>query len=128
MAQLRFYLDSTVACALDGGNAFLYIVYSTETHVYVCTTYGTRAPLHDMQCGNLQDVTVPVFSFFADCARFPNCVVAPPLQVHSTVACGAVRHGAECFNYYFPQEMDDEFLVIWDRSHHKMVFYIMAHH
>ncbi|EJK77506.1 hypothetical protein THAOC_00659 [Thalassiosira oceanica] len=25
---------------------------------------------------------------------------------------GAVRHGAECFNYYFPQELDDEFLVI----------------
>lgn len=28
---------------------------------------------------------------------------------------GAVRHGAECFNYYFPQELDDEFLVISDR-------------
>lgn len=26
---------------------------------------------------------------------------------------GAVRHGAECFNYYFPQEVDDEFLVIY---------------
>lgn len=25
---------------------------------------------------------------------------------------GAVRHGSECFNYYFPQELDDEFLVI----------------
>lgn len=25
---------------------------------------------------------------------------------------GSVRHGAECFNYYFPQELDDEFLVI----------------
>jgi hypothetical protein len=28
---------------------------------------------------------------------------------------GVVRHGAECFNYYFPQEIDDEFLVISDR-------------
>ena len=27
---------------------------------------------------------------------------------------GAVRHGAECFNYFFPQELDDEFLVICD--------------
>mmetsp|Transcript_18787 Transcript_18787/g.52487 ORF Transcript_18787/g.52487 Transcript_18787/m.52487 type:complete len:837 (+) Transcript_18787:293-2803(+) len=27
---------------------------------------------------------------------------------------GAVRHGAECFNYYFPQELDDDFLVISD--------------
>jgi len=26
---------------------------------------------------------------------------------------GAVRHGAECFNFYFPQDLDDEFLVIW---------------
>jgi hypothetical protein len=25
---------------------------------------------------------------------------------------GAVRHGAECFNFYFPQELDDEFLVV----------------
>ncbi len=27
---------------------------------------------------------------------------------------GAIRHGAECFNYLFPQELDDEFLVISD--------------
>lgn len=27
---------------------------------------------------------------------------------------GAVRHGAECFNYYFPQELDDTFLVVCD--------------
>eukprot|EP00555_Chaetoceros_dichaeta_P004371 CAMPEP_0198263138 /NCGR_PEP_ID=MMETSP1447-20131203/11543_1 /TAXON_ID=420782 /ORGANISM="Chaetoceros dichaeta, Strain CCMP1751" /LENGTH=721 /DNA_ID=CAMNT_0043951627 /DNA_START=406 /DNA_END=2571 /DNA_ORIENTATION=- len=27
---------------------------------------------------------------------------------------GAVRHGAECFNYGFPQELDNEFLVICD--------------
>ena len=25
---------------------------------------------------------------------------------------GAVRHGAECFNYFFPQDLDDEFLVV----------------
>ena len=31
-----------------------------------------------------------------------------------TNVCGAVRHGAECFNFYFPQELDDEFLVVWD--------------
>jgi hypothetical protein len=28
------------------------------------------------------------------------------------VGHGSVRHGAECFNYYFPQELDDEFLVV----------------
>ncbi|KAG7340934.1 hypothetical protein IV203_030549 [Nitzschia inconspicua] len=27
---------------------------------------------------------------------------------------GAVRHGSECFNYYFPQEIDDNFLLISD--------------
>ena len=35
-------------------------------------------------------------------------------MVKETAQCGAVRHGAECFNFYFPQEMDDEFLVVWD--------------
>ncbi len=25
---------------------------------------------------------------------------------------GAVRHGSECFNYFFPQELDEQFLVI----------------
>lgn len=29
---------------------------------------------------------------------------------------GAVRHGAECFNYYFPQELDDQFLVILESA------------
>ena len=27
---------------------------------------------------------------------------------------GAVRHGAECFNFYFPQELDPDFLIVWD--------------
>jgi len=34
--------------------------------------------------------------------------------VTETKDCGAIRHGAECFNYYFPQELDDEYLVVWD--------------
>jgi len=25
---------------------------------------------------------------------------------------GSVRHGAECFNFYFPQDLDEEFLVV----------------
>jgi hypothetical protein len=29
---------------------------------------------------------------------------------------GAVRHGAECFNYYFPQELDAEFLIVYDEA------------
>jgi hypothetical protein len=31
--------------------------------------------------------------------------------VDATSVCGAVRHGAECFNFYFPQELDPDFLV-----------------
>eukprot|EP00928_Gymnodinium_smaydae_P020198 TRINITY_DN17811_c0_g3_i1.p1 TRINITY_DN17811_c0_g3~~TRINITY_DN17811_c0_g3_i1.p1 ORF type:complete len:867 (+),score=146.38 TRINITY_DN17811_c0_g3_i1:128-2728(+) len=34
--------------------------------------------------------------------------------IAQTAPCGAVRHGAECFNFYFPQELDDEYLVIWE--------------
>lgn len=34
-------------------------------------------------------------------------------MVRSFQDTGAVRHGAECFNYYFPQDLDAEYLVIW---------------
>lgn len=34
--------------------------------------------------------------------------------VAATRKTGAVRHGAECFNYWFPQELDDEYLIVWD--------------
>jgi len=51
----------------------------------------------------------------------------PPLGFGDPVTCrmiegltsflastsGAVRHGAECFNFYFPQELDQSFLVCW---------------
>ena len=32
--------------------------------------------------------------------------------VHSLKQTGAVRHGAESFNYYFPQDLDDHFLIV----------------
>lgn len=51
----------------------------------------------------------------------PSCGFGDPTSnriirkiIDFTAPCGAVRHGAECFNFYFPQEADDEFLVIWD--------------
>ena len=34
--------------------------------------------------------------------------------VYSLKENGAVRHGPECFNYSFPQQMDDKFLIISD--------------
>jgi len=27
---------------------------------------------------------------------------------------GALRHGAECSNFYFPQEMDTQYLIVWE--------------
>ncbi|CAD7926701.1 unnamed protein product [Amoebophrya sp. A120] len=36
--------------------------------------------------------------------------------VAAMAECGAVRHGAECFNFLFPQEQDDQYLVIWDKD------------
>ena len=34
--------------------------------------------------------------------------------VNKLFVSGAVRHGAECSNYYFPQELDEEFLIVWE--------------
>jgi len=33
---------------------------------------------------------------------------------HATKLSGAVRHAAECYNFYWPQDLDDEFLVVWE--------------
>merc|ERR1719181_1468801 len=57
----------------------------------------------------------------------PSAVKIPPLGfgdptsygfiqdiVVATSAHGAVRHGAECFNFFFPQEFDKEYLVVWN--------------
>ena len=38
--------------------------------------------------------------------------------VHRFNLTGAIRHGAECFNYYFPQEMDSEYMVVWEGFDH----------
>jgi len=38
--------------------------------------------------------------------------------VKVTSSSGAVRHGAECFNFYFPQELDDEYMVIMEGVDH----------
>jgi len=34
--------------------------------------------------------------------------------VAATQESGAVRHGAECFNFLFPQELDTNYLVVWE--------------
>jgi len=34
--------------------------------------------------------------------------------VKKTKKTGGVRHGPECFNFYFPQELDEEYLIVWE--------------
>mmetsp|Transcript_46708 Transcript_46708/g.90101 ORF Transcript_46708/g.90101 Transcript_46708/m.90101 type:complete len:635 (-) Transcript_46708:153-2057(-) len=34
--------------------------------------------------------------------------------VDATSSTGAVRHGAECFNFSFPQELDEHYLIVWE--------------
>jgi len=45
--------------------------------------------------------------------------------VSATRDSGAVRHGAECFNAYFPQELDDHFLIVWEGFDDKPWDYMM---
>ena len=54
--------------------------------------------------------TIPKFGF-----GDPMSYLIMEKAVQALTTDGAVRHGAECFNYYFPQELDDEFLVISDK-------------
>lgn len=35
--------------------------------------------------------------------------------IAETALCGAVRHGAECCNFACPQELDDQYLVVWHK-------------
>jgi len=55
------------------------------------------------------DPVMPEYGFGdATSCRLIEAIVA------ATRKTGAVRHGAECFNYWFPQELDDEYLVVWE--------------
>eukprot|EP00927_Polykrikos_kofoidii_P046169 TRINITY_DN40369_c0_g1_i1.p1 TRINITY_DN40369_c0_g1~~TRINITY_DN40369_c0_g1_i1.p1 ORF type:complete len:1024 (+),score=149.68 TRINITY_DN40369_c0_g1_i1:102-3074(+) len=51
-----------------------------------------------------------------------NRLISEVMQ--STASTGAIRHGAECFNFTFPQELDDEYLVVWNEYDDKPWRYI----
>ena len=34
--------------------------------------------------------------------------------VRTMIKSGAVRHGSECFNFWFPQALDERYLVVWE--------------
>ena len=58
------------------------------------------------------ETTVPEYGF-GDPKSYDIVKGAVSQFVHKNKN-GAVRHGAECFNYVFPQELDDHFLIISD--------------
>lgn len=56
---------------------------------------------------NKSPITMPKYGF-----GDPKSYAIMKHAVQRLEEFGAVRHGAECFNFYFPQELDDEFLVV----------------
>eukprot|EP00928_Gymnodinium_smaydae_P068037 TRINITY_DN5108_c0_g1_i1.p1 TRINITY_DN5108_c0_g1~~TRINITY_DN5108_c0_g1_i1.p1 ORF type:complete len:923 (+),score=68.23 TRINITY_DN5108_c0_g1_i1:40-2808(+) len=55
------------------------------------------------------DPNIPKYGF-----GDPTSIRLIESAVDATLSCGAVRHGAECFNFLFPQDLDDNYLVVWD--------------
>mmetsp|Transcript_11094 Transcript_11094/g.24444 ORF Transcript_11094/g.24444 Transcript_11094/m.24444 type:complete len:1454 (-) Transcript_11094:1412-5773(-) len=66
----------------------------------------TASWLHVMK-HQKKHITMPKYGF-----GDPKSYAIMKYAVQRLEEFGAVRHGAECFNFYFPQELDDEFLVI----------------
>lgn len=44
----------------------------------------------------------------------PSTQVLVEEIVQATARTGAVRHSAECFNFFFAQELDTDYLIVWD--------------
>ena len=65
--------------------------------------------LHQEEDSNGFHPQIPRFGF-----GDPRSYSVMENAVNRLIGDGAVRHGAESFNYYFPQEMDEDFLVISD--------------
>ena len=63
-------------------------------------SFGARAPA--------QKIETPRYGF-----GDPTTNDIFEAAVKALFSTGAVRHGAECFNFHFPQELDTEFLVCW---------------
>ena len=58
-------------------------------------------------------------NFTGPASHMPNCGYGDPktykimeLAVKRLGSNGAVRHGAECFNFGFPQDLDDQYLIV----------------
>jgi hypothetical protein len=68
--------------------------------------------LNDCSEGNSTNWTTGWLNEMKRHKTHPKSYAIMKYAVHRLEEFGAVRHGAECFNYYFPQELDDEFLVI----------------
>ena len=64
--------------------------------------------LEVLRHGNMHSVAVPEYGF-----GDPQSYEILAKVIEKVESSGAVRHGAEAFNYLFPQALDTEFLVVW---------------
>jgi len=73
------------------------------------TTRWLKMLKEETKSGFTQTVQVPTYGFGDDVSYDLTKKI-----VGDTSSSGAIRHGAECFNFFFPQELDDDYLVVWD--------------
>jgi hypothetical protein len=64
---------------------------------------------HEASSKRLANLQIPQYGF-----GDPKSYGIMERAAEQMIDTGAVRHGSECFNYYFPQEIDDNFLLISD--------------
>lgn len=72
-------------------------------------TSWTQRWLAILQSGAAPQPRLPLYGF-GDLTSY-NFIAE---VIAATSSCGAVRHGAESFNFFFPQELDKEYLIVWN--------------
>merc|ERR1712137_757326 len=73
------------------------------------TTRWLKMLKEETKSGFTQTVRIPTYGFGDNVSYDLTKKI-----VEATCSSGAIRHGAECFNFFFPQELDDNYLVVWD--------------
>jgi hypothetical protein len=92
---------SRIECILDS--------HSKEPKDCSWTSRWLDALKRDQDAGQGACPRTPIFGF-----GDPKSYSIMKHAVHRLKMIGAVRHGSESFNYSFPQELDEEFLIVSD--------------
>ena len=92
---------SRIECILDS--------HSKEPKDCSWTSRWLDALKRDQDAGQEACPRTPLFGF-----GDPKSYSIMKHAVHRLKMIGAVRHGSESFNYSFPQELDEEFLIVSD--------------